>query len=201
MKYAHVMNNLALSYNKSPIIWLISDQLAEIRKMTLATIMCDNCDKVDKIQKFVMLQPKADALKNAGWVQPTSACCCSDQHSNGVLLKLSTVRERKSGESTAAAVVVDVSESTTGRRCTAWCLTTRARATPDDRATICRESTSTSGERTATTTPADHRHDVIACTGSVNINWQWQMHVFIFLNRITSLHGRTFCAYKVNMYM
>ena len=42
------------------------DQLKEIRKMTLARIMCDTLDHVDKIQKFVMLQPFSEALHKHG---------------------------------------------------------------------------------------------------------------------------------------
>ena len=47
---------------------LVSDQLAEIRKFTLARLICDNLDHVNAIQPFVLLQPLSVALKQLGLV-------------------------------------------------------------------------------------------------------------------------------------
>jgi len=41
-------------------------QLREIRKFTLARLICDNLDNIYEIQKFVMLQPISEAFRLLG---------------------------------------------------------------------------------------------------------------------------------------
>ena len=48
------------------------DQLAEIQKVSLARVMCDNMDNIQTIQRWVMLQPRSVALAKASYVSCTA---------------------------------------------------------------------------------------------------------------------------------
>ena len=51
---------------------MFTAQLAEIRKITLAKLICKTLDRVETIQKFVMLQPLRIALRGLGYVLHTT---------------------------------------------------------------------------------------------------------------------------------
>ena len=46
---------------------LFADQIREIRKMSIARILCDTLDDVETIQPFALLLPLSDALRYVIW--------------------------------------------------------------------------------------------------------------------------------------
>ena len=70
MWWLYLVENKANLCTFSDLIWsyhnMLPEQLNEIRKITVARVLCDTSDNMKIIQKYVMLQPISVAMENLG---------------------------------------------------------------------------------------------------------------------------------------